>query len=233
MHEAPCISLAFLSRHCSPSLKCFFTYKQSKIEHCEQSNMAFFRVILIGVREKMKKIPFLTKFLATVCFFTFIFSMKTRFCACIRKIGIKSELLAQPASFWGNFVAKANISWLKICYLAKNYIRRKHPVFLWHLWVATARQAKNALSLISESKTITVSDQFRRILAYFWTAWMGRCQKQLFDRISCPCTFFYTHILEQNPYLLPFSKNRFKNWATHAIRITADQFLWQKWIFFN
>ena len=195
--------------------------------------MAYFRVFLIGVTEKMKKIPFLTKFLATVCFFTLVFYIKTRFCACIWKIGIKIELLAQSASFWDSFEAKANISWLKICYLAKNYIRRKHPVFLWHLWVATARQARNASSLINESKTITLSDQFRRILAYFWTAWMEWCKKQLFDQISCPCLFFYAHTLKQTPYLLLFSKNRDKNWAIHAIRITVDQFLWQKWIFFN
>ena len=83
MHEAPCISLAFLSRHGSPSLICFFTYQQSKIEHCERSNMAYFRVFSNGVTEKMKKKPFLTKFLNPVCFFELVFPSKTGFCACI------------------------------------------------------------------------------------------------------------------------------------------------------
>ena len=147
MHKAPCISPAFMSRHGSPSWKCFITPWHIKNEHCERSNPAYSRVFSIGVNGKVQKIPFFTKFLATVCFFTPTFPDKTRFFACFQKIGIKIELLAQSASFGINFLAKANIVLLKICQHAKNDICTKHTVFLRHLWVATARQAWNALSL--------------------------------------------------------------------------------------
>ena len=60
------------------------------------------------------KNTFLDKFLPTACFYTLIFPDFTHFCACFLKIGIKIELLAQPASFLANFVTKSNIGWLKI-----------------------------------------------------------------------------------------------------------------------
>ena len=133
MHEAHCISPAFMSRHGPPSLKCFVTHWHIKNEHCERSNPAYSRVFSISVNGKVQKIPFFTKFPATVCLFTPKFPYKTHFFACFQKTGIKIELLAQSASSGTNFVAKANIGLLKIWHHAKNDICMKHPVFLRHL----------------------------------------------------------------------------------------------------
>ena len=113
MHKAPCISPAFMSRHGSPSWKCFITPWHIKNEHCERSNPAYSRVFSIGVNGKVQKIPFFTKFLATVCFFTPKFPDKTHFFTCIQKIGIKIELLAQSAFFGINFFGKSEYGFIK------------------------------------------------------------------------------------------------------------------------
>ena len=113
MHETPCISSAFMSRHSPPSLKCFVTHGHIKNKHCERSIPAYSRVFSIGVNRKVKKIPFFTKFPATVCLFTPKFPYKTHFFACFQKTGIKIEQLAQSASSGTNFMANTNIVLLK------------------------------------------------------------------------------------------------------------------------
>ena len=153
-----------MSRHGSLSRWCFLTHWRSKNEHYERSNMAYFRAFLIAVTEEMKKYLLWPNFLPLFVFF-YAFPSQTSFCVCIRKIGIKTEQLAQSASFRNDFVAKANIGWLKIFQKAKNYVCMKHPVYLWHFWVAMARQVWYASLLTNNQKSSTVSDQIWRISA--------------------------------------------------------------------
>ena len=102
-------------------------------------------------------------------------------------------------AFLNDFVAKANIGWLKIFQKAKNYICMKHPVYLWHLWVAMARQARNASSLTNNQKTSTVSDQIWRISAYIWLAWEKRWKKYLFWPNSLPLFVFLRLYSQSKP----------------------------------
>ena len=121
MHEAPCISPAFVSCHGPPSLKCFVTHWHIKNEQCERSNPAYSRVFSIGVNGKVQKIPFFTKFLATVCFFTLIFPNSTHFCACLRITILKIELSAQSASLHTNFCNNSEYSFIRKIIEKKSY----------------------------------------------------------------------------------------------------------------
>ena len=69
----------------------------------------------------MQKIPFWTKFLATVCFFTLIFPNSTHFCACFRITSLKIELSAQSASLHTNFCNNSEYSFIRKIIEKKSY----------------------------------------------------------------------------------------------------------------
>ena len=172
----------------------------------------------------MKKKPFLTKFLNPVRFFTLVFPSKTGFCACIKKVGIKIELLAKSASFLNNLMAKTNIGWLKISGKLKT-------TYAWSIlyfsgiyespWLAKLEMLLHSPTIKKRALWAIKYGVFPRIFD-----WRDRKDEKItiFDQISCHCLFFHACIPKQNQFPRLYSKNRDKNWTDRAIRIFLEWF---------